>query len=438
MLKSLHLVNVGPAREMRLDFGSRLNLITGDNGLGKSFILDAAWWALTRKWPREVNPLLVSGYRAAPRDVKRQATITFEVEAKTHPVAYTSEYVPRDEAWTGKPGRPHNPGLVIYAHSDGAFSVWDPARNYWRTKAGVDVQERLPAYVFSPQDVWDGLRRDDRNTVDCNGLLADVSSWQLEGGKKLDTYLEILRQLSPETEPGEVLRLGPPGRLSLDDARPVPTIGSDRSGFGLIVHASAGIRRIAALGYMLAWSWWEHRTAAIEKLGEDPAQQVTLLIDEIETHLHPRWQRRILGTLVELANEMHFDARSIQIIATTHSPLVLASTEPFFDEASDAWFDLDLELTGEGYVPMIRRRPYVRRGDVTNWLTSEAFDLESGRSLQAGTAIRRAKELLVRSTPPTDAELAEVDQLLQKARLPDTDAFAARWTLYKRERGYQR
>jgi hypothetical protein len=327
---------------------------------------------------------------------------------------------------------------VIYAHSDGAFSVWDPARNYWRTKAGVDVQERLPAYVFSPQDVWDGLRRDDRNTVGCNGLLADVSSWQLESGKKLDTYLEILRQLSPETEPGEVLRLGPPGRLSLDDARPVPTIGSDRSGFGLIVHASAGIRRIAALGYMLAWSWWEHRTAAIDKLGEDPAQQVTLLIDEIETHLHPRWQRRILGTLVELANEMHFDARSIQIIATTHSPLVLASTEPFFDEARDAWFDLDLELTGEGYVPMIRRRPYVRRGDVTNWLTSEAFDLESGRSLQAGTAIRRAKELLVRSTPPTDAELAEVDQLLQKARLPDTDAFAARWTLYKRERGYQR
>jgi hypothetical protein len=25
-------------------------VITGDNGLGKSFLLDVAWWALTRTW----------------------------------------------------------------------------------------------------------------------------------------------------------------------------------------------------------------------------------------------------------------------------------------------------------------------------------------------------------------------------------------------------
>lgn len=47
MLTYLHLTNVGPASEMKLDLAPRLNLITGDNGLGKSFLLDAAWWALT-------------------------------------------------------------------------------------------------------------------------------------------------------------------------------------------------------------------------------------------------------------------------------------------------------------------------------------------------------------------------------------------------------
>jgi predicted ATPase len=36
----LHLKNVGPAPEMKLEFAPRLNVITGDNGLGKSFILD--------------------------------------------------------------------------------------------------------------------------------------------------------------------------------------------------------------------------------------------------------------------------------------------------------------------------------------------------------------------------------------------------------------
>ena len=42
MLKSLTINNVGPAPELSLDFGKRLNLLTGDNGLGKSFLLDIA------------------------------------------------------------------------------------------------------------------------------------------------------------------------------------------------------------------------------------------------------------------------------------------------------------------------------------------------------------------------------------------------------------
>ena len=36
MITHLGIANVGPAPDMELDFGSRLNLLTGDNGLGKS------------------------------------------------------------------------------------------------------------------------------------------------------------------------------------------------------------------------------------------------------------------------------------------------------------------------------------------------------------------------------------------------------------------
>lgn len=63
-------------------------------------------------------------------------------------------------------------------------------------------------------------------------------------------------------------------------------------------------------------------------------------------------------------------AASVQLIAATHSPLVLASVEPHFDASKDAWFDLDLE----GGQVELRRRPYVRLGEVGNWLTSDAFD----------------------------------------------------------------
>ncbi len=50
MLRSLHLKDVGPAARFDLDLGERLNVLTGDNGLGKSFVLDVAWWALAGSW----------------------------------------------------------------------------------------------------------------------------------------------------------------------------------------------------------------------------------------------------------------------------------------------------------------------------------------------------------------------------------------------------
>ena len=57
MLESIHLKDVGPAPEMKMDLAPRLNLITGDNGLGKSFLLDVAWWVLTRTWARAMRRL---------------------------------------------------------------------------------------------------------------------------------------------------------------------------------------------------------------------------------------------------------------------------------------------------------------------------------------------------------------------------------------------
>jgi recombinational DNA repair ATPase RecF len=42
------LENIGPAPEMEIHFKPRMNFLIGDNGLGKTFLLDIAWWVLTR------------------------------------------------------------------------------------------------------------------------------------------------------------------------------------------------------------------------------------------------------------------------------------------------------------------------------------------------------------------------------------------------------
>ncbi|MDE0223370.1 MAG: AAA family ATPase [Spirochaetaceae bacterium] len=437
MLERIELRNVGPAPEMALDLASRINLITGDNGLGKSFLLDVAWWALTRKWPRDLNPRLTSGYPARPTNVRDAATLGFTVTTTTGAsIAYESTYSAMDEAWPGRPGRPYIPGLVVYAHADGGFSVWDPARNYWRKKGDVDVQERVPGYVFSPQEVWTGLNATiSGNPVRvCRGLLDDWASWIREQGAYADVMTRVLGSLTVRGEPVDV---GPNVRLSVDDAQDIPSIKTDYSDAVPIVYASAGIRRIAALAYVLVWSWTEH-TRAAELLGSDTTNQIVLLFDEIEAHLHPLWQRTILPALltamstlsdVEELSEQPID---VQLVAATHSPLVLASVEPLFEVEHDRLFHLDVH---NGAV-RLDEVPWAKQGDVVNWLVSETFGLRQGRSIEAERAIEAA-EAFMRSDQDVLVEglttQSDIQRELERV-LPGHDAFWPRWVVHS-ERG---
>ena len=432
MLESLHLKNVGPAAKLELEFAPRLNLITGDNGLGKSFLLDVAWWALTRRWPQDLNNKLTSGYAARPIDLKQRATIEFVLESKTAHVEYSSTYVPKDQAWVGKPGRPWNPGLVIYALADGGFAVWDPARNYWKKKGNIDTQERVPAYVFSAKEVWDGLsvRVDERPTLVCNGLVADWASWIRERGEDAKRMASVLAVLSPSAG-AESLKPGSDfARLSIDDARDIPTV---QMGYGQdvpILYASLGVRRIAALSYMLSWAWREHLIAS-KQLGEAPSSRVVMLFDEIEAHLHPRWQRAVVPALLQVVQTLTSDKKaSVQLIAATHSPLVLASVEPTFDPDKDRWFDLDLV---EGRVSL-EQRPFVRLGEVGNWLTSDAFDLKEPRSREGEEAVRLAQQVLHAPNPSAE-EIAAAERKLHAAGLPDIDPIWVRWDYFVMQSG---
>lgn len=431
MIEYLHLENVGPSPELTMDFGPRLNLITGDNGLGKSFLLDIAWWALTRSWPAVVNPSIASGSMARPARSGR-ASIEFSFRSKSKKESYRSEFDRREETWTEKPGRPANPGLVLYAQVDGGFSVWDPARNARMEAKKGDAEERQPAYVFSSQQVWHGLKRGD--TQLCNGLVLDWALWQKEGGEAFRQLSEVLASLSPSPE--EKLEPGSLGKLSIADSRWIPTL---KTPYGLdvpVLRASAALKRVAALAYLVVWAWQEH-VRNVPLLDEAPTRQITFLIDELEGHLHPRWQRTIVRSLLQVMRGLAGEA-SIQIVAVTHSPLLLASVEPLFDAATDAWFDLDLEPKGELPTDQVKevkltRRDFVRHGDVSNWLTSEAFDLGSARSLEAEIAIADARALLQLQDQAPIEDIERVDLAL-RAVLGDIDPFWVRWSAYVERR----
>ena len=79
---------------------------------------------------------------------------------------------------------------------------------------------------------------------------------------------------------------------------------------------SDGQRNLVALAADLAW----RATQLNPHLGADAPKQTrgVVLIDELELHLHPRWQQRVLGDLTRA-----FPA--LQFIVTTHSPQVMSS-----------------------------------------------------------------------------------------------------------------
>lgn len=408
-----------------MDFGRGLNVITGDNGVGKSFLLDVMWWALTRQWPQEVNPTLTCGRKAMPA-AGAEARIHARLTGQTRAQKLDSEYDRKTLEWTLPQGRPTKQGLVIYAMVDGSFSVWDPARNYWRRQdqdQGEAVKQA--AYVFSPWEVWNG-QDNEMGERTCNGLISDWRDWILEGDKSIEYLQKALAKLSPEGEKIQVHGLTRVG----NDTRRIPTIRmpyTQKGDAGVpIIHASSGIKRVATLAYLLVWAWQEHLEAC-KRTGEKVTSGITLLIDEVEAHLHPRWQRTILRAFHSVIEDMTAGRnalKKIQTIVTTHSPLVMASCEDFFDAENDKWFDLDIcagkvELT---------ERAFEKQGNVDDWLVSDAFDMASSRSEGAEQTLRKAYALMKRR----DATMKEASAMQRELDrvLSERDGFWFQWRFF--------
>lgn len=416
MLKSLSLQGVGPAREIGpLEFGTRLNLLTGNNGSGKSFLLDVAWWALTGSWAdRPAWPR--SDYDSEPRIV---AQVRGQAKIATLKAHFSGG------AWVVGKGRPAMPGLVLYFRVDGRFALWDPAQHYWRRNRakGVDDPNRPDALHFSPNELWNNVTSEEGKTL-CRGLIEDWVTWQQTESSEFTALKAVLNELSPSSR--EKLEPGRPLRVWLDDIRLHPTLQLPY-GTTPVTLASAGMQRVLMLAYLLIWAWHGHVEAS-KLVKQAPKQTIVVLFDEPETHLHPEWQRRILPSLLRAIQALDSDL-SVQLFVSTHSPLVLASLEPEFseDDGRDRLFNLALDESNHGIA--VETSPFVKRGDTVNWLVSEVFGLEQARSVPAEQAIEAAERFMrgdPGANPPGLRTFKQIDRELLRV-LGDHDPFWPRW-----------
>lgn len=425
MLQRLKLQNIGPAQSLEIEFSPRVNLITGDNGLGKSFLLDIAWWALTSRW---------AYFQAEPYDQDSLSTITFSYCAAGEEVGFraTSEFERETQKWKMPRGLTPAPGVVIHARVDGGISVWDPARNSRATTiraVRLMDADRTPAYVFSWDEIWNGKFPKKGSTIDrsrpiCNGLIEDWAFWQTEkDGVEMKQLEAVLLKLSP---PGPLpLTPGALTSASINDVRRMPTLRMPYGQNVPLVHVSAAMQRILALAYMVVWTWREHLRVC--KIRNQPtSKEVIFLIDEIEAHLHPAWQRRILRALMDVTKAlMDSDRVQVQIIAVTHSPMILASLEPVFDPNRDSLWKFDLVDAGGRREVVLSKDRWHRRGDASAWLESDVFDLGTARSEEAERAMDDARKFMVADKP--DKEVFDRIYLALRQSLPGADPFWIEW-----------
>lgn len=421
-LEYIELIGVGPVKDLELDFTQRLNIITGDNGLGKTFLLECAWWALSGQWADPTQP-------AYPRPDSMATSISFQISGsltKPRKVFFnrnTLSWPLPDEK------RPVLPGIVIYSRVDGSAMIWDPAKHYWSVESDrARGLITLNAIRLTQENIWNGYELETyggRTQFICNGLIKDWSTWQYrQPTGTFNTFTRVLRRLSPH--PQEITLVpGEPTRMSRD-AREIPTLKLPYGDVPIVL-LSAGIKRILSLAYLLVWAWEEHKEAS-KQIGKPVQSKIVIIIDEMEAHLHPQWQRTIVPALLDVIELL--EARlEVQLIIATHSPLVMASVEPFYDVATDKLFTLDLvrqELE-------VREIPYMKRGSADAWLQSEVFDLKRAYSVDAENAMIDAKKLQLKDKPDP-AEVQEVSDRLVKY-LPPLDAFWPRWKFFAEQYG---
>ena len=236
-IDSIEMTEVGPAPVLRYQPAPRLNIVTGDNTLGKTFLLECAWWAITGTWNR---------YPAEPRrDARRSLPrLKFSLNVSGRERRFVSKYSFERQSWS--PARSASErlgGLAIYRCHDGSFAIWDPASSGEGPHSGTIVLDKVSLWHGKA-----GVNDYGQRVSMCNGLLSDWVDWQTRSSRFdeiFDTLVRCLRILSPPG--GEWLEVDEPSQLPGDEQE-MPAL---RMRYGTIplVHCSAGVQYVVGLVY---------------------------------------------------------------------------------------------------------------------------------------------------------------------------------------------
>ena len=219
-----------------------------------------------------------------------------------------------------------------------------------------------------------------------------------EAARQLDSLKKLIAAMLPDVgDPGDIEILGPP---QSDPSRPGGVLVRTPYGRVPLDQVSLGYRTMFAWTVDIGWRLIEHYPDSRNPLHE-PA---IVLVDEIDLHLHPRWQREVRKTLARRFPR-------VQFIATAHSPLMAQSS-----------LDANVAVVRRSgdHAEIVNDPMVIEAWRLDQLITSDLFGLDSARS-PAVAAMQERRAALLGKPELTPAERDELDKLNEEALAMPTE-----------------
>lgn len=388
-------------------------VITGDNASGKTAVLKAIALAIVGP---DVARALQPSLRGWIRRGARKASIAVEIVPDEHDGFTKGGRRPQKSFWAeldlvqnGGPEVSLVPGREKRGSKKGPLNgPWTENTSGWLA-VGYGPFRRLYGASTDAQRLMSGPSRvarfatmfkEDATLGECEIWLKDLSHKALEKkGVEVSILAQVIDLLNSDFLRNGIRidRVDSEG-LWLVDARGASLSLSDmsegyRASLAMLVDI---LRHIASV-------YGEEEEIVTRVGGECVVKHPgVVLIDEVDSHLHPEWQREIGAWL-----KHHFP--KIQFIVTTHSAWICQAADPkgLFHLPAPGSAGAPIQLSDEDYNKIIASRP----DDI---YVSPAFEMRQTRSPRAVAARARHAHLQAKKRGGgklTDAEIREVKQL---------------------------
>lgn len=307
-ISKLHVENVGPFDRLDVEFSPDVTVIAGANGAGKTSILRAITHCFTtynREYFRyRVGARLYTYFQKEEERAKCGGKV-FDLKSDTLLHQRVSPSYERENAEEGiisyyYPQHPYNV-LAIGAHRYFDFVQLEGMKVEKNTAAQREsYAKNNPLYIEQP-------------------ILPHVKQWLVNRyfivekawGKDLkDNWDKLIEKIPTLSSPSHNLKFE---RIE-EDLNPIFSLDGKEC---YLEELSSGFKSVLSIVLSII-NWIEGVNDGEQRKIENACG--TVLIDEIEAHLHPAWQKIILKVITEMFPNLQF-------IVTTHSPYVIASAD---------------------------------------------------------------------------------------------------------------